>query len=83
MRAIFITRDNRKKDEEYEPARPGSRNLSWVGPFDISTGKTFKKAIKTYTEIFGEYMVERARTDSKLVTITAAMANGTGLSEFA
>jgi 1-deoxy-D-xylulose-5-phosphate synthase len=72
-----------EKGRGYEPARQDPGTFHGVGPFDISTGKTFKKAIKTYTEIFGEYMVERARTDSKLVTITAAMANGTGLSEFA
>ena len=72
-----------EKGRGYEPARQDPGTFHGVGPFDINTGKAFKKPIKTYTEIFGEYMVERAQTDSQLVAITAAMANGTGLSEFA
>lgn len=72
-----------EKGRGYEPARQDPGTFHGVGPFDINTGQAFKKPIKTYTEIFGEYMVERAQNDTKLVAITAAMANGTGLSEFA
>ncbi len=72
-----------EKGRGYEPARRDPKTFHGVGPFDINTGKTIKKPIKTYTEIFGEYMLKRAETDPKLVAITAAMASGTGLSEFA
>ncbi len=72
-----------EKGRGYEPARRDPGTFHGVGPFDIDTGKTIKKPIKTYTEIFGEYMVDRAQTDPRVVAITAAMANGTGLSEFA
>jgi 1-deoxy-D-xylulose-5-phosphate synthase len=37
---------------------------------------------KTYTDVFGEFMVAEARKDSRLVAVTAAMSQGTGLSEF-
>ncbi len=72
-----------EKGRGYEPARRDPGTFHGVGPFDINTGKTIKKPIKTYTEIFGEYMVDRAQTDPRVVAITAAMAAGTGLSEFA
>ncbi len=72
-----------EKGRGYEPARRDPGTFHGVGPFDISTGRTIKKPIKTYTEIFGEYMVDRAKTDHQVAAITAAMASGTGLSEFA
>ncbi|KUG05008.1 1-deoxy-d-xylulose 5-phosphate synthase [hydrocarbon metagenome] len=72
-----------EKGRGYEPARRDPGTFHGVGPFDINTGRTIRKPIKTYTEIFGEYMVDRAQTDHQVVAITAAMANGTGLSEFA
>lgn len=71
-----------EKGRGYEPARQNPDIFHGVGPFDIQTGKQFKKAFKTYTEIFGEYMVQAARQDERLVAITAAMTSGTGLSEF-
>lgn len=71
-----------EKGRGYEPARQNPDIFHGVGPFDISTGKQFPRAFKTYTEIFGEYMVEAARADQRVVAITAAMASGTGLSEF-
>jgi len=53
-----------------------------VGPFDVDTGTQLKKSLKTYTEIFGDFMLNQAQRDNKLVAITAAMTSGTGLSEF-
>lgn len=72
-----------EKGRGYEPARQDPGTFHGVGPFDINTGQTIKKPIKTYTEIFGEYMADRAGKDPQVVAITAAMASGTGLSEFA
>lgn len=67
----------------YEPALRKPDIFHGVGPFDIETGKQVKKAIKTYTEIFGDYITSKAKQDEKVVAITAAMTNGTGLSDFA
>lgn len=54
------------------------------GAFDIKTGKKIKKAEgKTYSQIFGETLLELVEENSDIVAITAAMPSGTGLSEFA
>lgn len=72
-----------QKGRGYEPARLNPDLFHGVGPFNVETGIPFKKSIKTYTEIFGEFMVHRGQQDSSLAAITAAMATGTGLTEFA
>lgn len=58
---------------------------SWHGTssFDIATGKRKKSSRATYTSIFGKTMVDLAEHDEKIVAITAAMKEGTGLLEFA
>jgi 1-deoxy-D-xylulose-5-phosphate synthase len=72
-----------EKGRGYEPARRNPDIFHGIGPFDIKTGKQFKKTLKTYTEIFGEFMVNAAARDERVVAITAAMTSGTGLNEFA
>lgn len=55
-----------------------------LGPFDVDTGKAIKKSdIPSYTKIFGETACELAKKDNKIIAITAAMKDGTGLDEFA
>lgn len=55
-----------------------------IGAFDIGTGKT-KTSITppSYTKVFGETMVRLGKADEKIVAITAAMPQGTGLAGFA
>lgn len=72
-----------QKGRGYEPASLEPDLFHGIGPFNVETGHPLKKALLTYTEIFGEYMLKRAKTDSKLVAITAAMTSGTGLTAFA
>ena len=53
-----------------------------TGPYDIKTGlspKSNKVAPKTYTQIFGETMCELMAADDKIVALTAAMPDGTGM----
>ncbi|HXH70123.1 MAG TPA: 1-deoxy-D-xylulose-5-phosphate synthase, partial [Pyrinomonadaceae bacterium] len=53
-----------------------------TGPYDIKTGlphKSNKSAPKTYTQIFGETMCELMEQDEKIVALTAAMPDGTGV----
>lgn len=53
-----------------------------TGPYDIKTGlphKSNKSAPKTYTQIFGETMCELMGRDEKIVALTAAMPDGTGV----
>ncbi|HZK44520.1 MAG TPA: 1-deoxy-D-xylulose-5-phosphate synthase [Syntrophomonadaceae bacterium] len=72
-----------QKGRGYEPAQKNPSVFHGIGPFDVGTGHTIKKSIKTYTELFGEFMVKKAEEDNKVVAITAAMTAGTGLAEFA
>ncbi len=72
-----------KKGKGYSPAEKSPWIFHGVGPFDIETGSQISSANPTYSEIFGSYLVKLAREDSRVVAITAAMTEGTGLSEFA
>lgn len=72
------------KGRGYEPAEKNPVYFHGVGSFDINTGNgnSSKSSIPTYTEVFGKTMIELARYDEKVVAITAAMPEGTGLTEF-
>lgn len=73
-----------KKGKGYGPAEKNPSRFHGVEPFDIKTGKGLhKKEHPSYTDVFSKTMCELAKTDEKLVAITAAMPDGTGLSAFA
>ncbi len=72
-----------QKGRGYEPASLEPDLFHGIGPFNVETGHPLKKSLLTYTEIFGKYMLERAKTDPSMVAITAAMTSGTGLTAFA
>ena len=76
-----------KKGKGYQPAEQNPRKFHGVGPFDSITGeacgsKTAAGA-KSYTAVFGETLIDLAAADQRIVAITAAMAEGTGLTKFA
>lgn len=71
------------KGKGYKPAEEKPDKFHGVGAFDIDTGKGAAKGpVKSYTEVFGETMVELAEQDPSIVAITAAMRDGTGLKAF-
>lgn len=73
-----------KKGKGYEPAEKNPARFHGVEPFDIVTGKPLKeKKYPSYTDIFSEKICSLAQKNKKLVAITAAMPDGTGLSKFA
>ncbi len=74
-----------KKGKGYGPAEASPNKFHGTGPFNIATGKkiTDPDAPVSYTEIFGSTLVELAGNDEKIVAITAAMPDGTGLNKFA
>lgn len=75
---------NTKKGKGYRFAEKYPDKFHGIGPFDINTGKKTKKSSgKTYSEIFGQTIVELAKNNPKIVAITAAMPSGTGLQLFA
>lgn len=74
-----------KKGKGYSPAEQNPSLFHGVGPFDRATGKVLKGkgGAASYTAIFGEAIKKIAAEDERVVAITAAMPDGTGLSPFA
>lgn len=70
-----------KKGKGYAPAESNPQKFHGIPPFDKETGET-KKSGETYSERFGSTMLSLAEKNQKLVAITGAMPNGTGLDEF-
>ncbi len=72
-----------KKGKGYPLAEENPTDYHGVTAFDILNGKRKKKKKNlTYTEVFGKTLVELARMDNRVVAITAAMTEGTGLVNF-
>ncbi len=72
------------KGKGYAQAEADSRKWHGVVPFDPSVGELAKAAGPvTYMQAFGETALEIAKDDPKVVAITAAMPDGTGLTKFA
>ncbi|MBV1903906.1 MAG: 1-deoxy-D-xylulose-5-phosphate synthase [Marinosulfonomonas sp.] len=74
-----------KKGKGYAPAEAASDRGHGVGKFDLVTGKQHKAASNapSYTKVFGDALVHEASLDQKIVAVTAAMPDGTGLNLFA
>jgi 1-deoxy-D-xylulose-5-phosphate synthase len=72
------------KGKGYEPAECDPASFHGVGCFDVQTGKSPEKteAPPSYTSVFGRCLVELAEKDPRIVAITAAMPQGTGLVRF-
>ncbi|HOZ54492.1 MAG TPA: 1-deoxy-D-xylulose-5-phosphate synthase [Clostridia bacterium] len=71
-----------KKGKGYGPAEVNPDKFHSTPSFDISTGKSLKEKKNDYSKVFGDKLCELARIDKKIVAITAAMADGTGLENF-
>ena len=72
-----------QKGKGYEPAEGDPCVYHGVSPFDPNTGKIEKKASsKTYTSVFGDWLCDMAERDERLVGITPAMREGSGLVAF-
>ncbi len=72
-----------KKGKGYLPAQNNPDVFHGTGPFDIGTGLPKKQPPPlTYSEVFGDMLCHLAEKNDKIVAITAAMADGTGLQRF-
>ena len=70
------------KGKGYQIAEGPQEHWHGVGPFDIESGKSYKKSTKkSATEIYGTYLLELAKRRKEIVGVTAAMPSGTGLSK--
>jgi 1-deoxy-D-xylulose-5-phosphate synthase len=74
-----------KKGKGYSPAESDPARFHGIGPFHIETGRPHEKgdAPPTYSEVFGRTLVRLAERDTRIIAITAAMEDGTGLRGYA
>ena len=75
-----------KKGKGFRPADQGPSKFHSTGPFKIN-GDTVESATATkkrssFTNVFGEHLTKLAEKDDRIVAITSAMCDGTGLMEF-
>jgi 1-deoxy-D-xylulose-5-phosphate synthase len=86
----FLKKENRpvllhlltEKGRGYQPALDGQKKFHGLGPYDPETGQTKPASQPTYSEVFAGTLVDLANKDERIVAITAAMPNGTGLDLF-
>jgi 1-deoxy-D-xylulose-5-phosphate synthase len=75
-----------KKGKGYSPAENEPVRFHGTGPFEVATGKALVKAgaqnTRTFTEVFGNKLADLAKDNKKIIAITAAMPEGTGLDKF-
>lgn len=69
------------KGKGYAPAEREPGKWHGVGPFDVESG-TMKESGETFSSVFGEELCDLAGEDKRVCAITAAMADGTGLTGF-
>jgi 1-deoxy-D-xylulose-5-phosphate synthase len=74
-----------QKGKGYAPAEENPVYFHGCGCFEVETGNCIdpKTTAPSYTEIFGQAMIKLAETDKRIVAVTAAMPEGTGLAKFA
>jgi len=74
-----------QKGKGYPPAEENPVYFHGCGCFEVETGTCIdpKNPIPTYTQVFGQALIEMAEKDERVVAVTAAMPEGTGLSKFA
>lgn len=74
------------KGKGYPPAEGDSCKYHGTGPFDITTGASISSGgngkQQSYTQAFSNWLVEKARSETRLHAITPAMREGSGLVEF-
>lgn len=71
-----------KKGCGYKFAEEDPAKFHGIGKFDPHTGKKLGAKVKTFSDSFGETMLELAQKDNRVCAITAAMPGGTGLLSF-
>ena len=70
-----------EKGKGYCFAEENKEKFHGIAPFNIETGDTYKSSV-SYSEIFGNKILDLAREDKEIYTLSAAMIKGTGLDKF-
>ena len=73
-----------RKGKGYAPAEADPIKWHGPGPFDPASGKIFKEASSgpTYSQVFGQWLCDMAERDPKIIGVTPAMREGSGLVEY-
>ncbi len=71
-----------KKGKGFSIAENNSSKFHGLGPYNATSGETESKKLKNWSSSFGEKLISLAQDNKKIVAITAAMADGTGLTQF-
>ncbi len=73
-----------KKGKGYRPAEENPVHFHGCGRFEVATGECLKTKVQppSYTQVFGDTLIALAHQDPRIVAVTAAMPEGTGLAAF-
>ncbi len=71
-----------RKGKGYAPSESDPAKFHGIGKFDQKTGESAVSSKETYSGVFGSEITKLAKNNEKVVCITAAMPDGTGLTEF-
>ena len=71
-----------KKGLGYAPAMRRPDRFHGIGRFDPASGTALSRPVRTYTDVFSQWICRAAETDMKIAAVTAAMEDGTGLRRF-
>ena len=72
-----------QKGKGYQPAKMHPEKFHGAGPFQVATGEPLQREWgPSFSSVFGDSMIKIAKKDEKVLAITAAMGEGTGLREF-
>ena len=82
MREPVVVHVLTHKGHGYQLAEEDPARYHGIGKFDPESGKKLSPKVRTYSDSFGETVVELAREDRRVCAITAAMPGGTGLLRF-
>lgn len=82
IRGPIIVHVVTKKGKGYSFAEENPTKFHSASSFDVSTGESTRKKEPSYTDAFGDALIKLATEDERIVAITAAMPNGTGVRKF-
>ena len=71
-----------KKGKGYTYAEDDPARFHGVSTFEMKTGNSIDNGSYTYTDVFGDTIIELAKKDERIIAVTAAMGLGTGLEKF-
>ncbi|MCX5799342.1 MAG: 1-deoxy-D-xylulose-5-phosphate synthase [Proteobacteria bacterium] len=71
-----------KKGKGYTYAEDDPTRFHGVSTFEMKTGNSIDNGSYTYTDVFGDTIIELAKKDERIIAVTAAMGLGTGLEKF-